>query len=66
MGEEPSEKPRLKVKSFDISKYLIVEAWRKVEANAGAPGVDGVSVSGFGADLRNNLYKVWNRMSAGS
>ncbi len=66
MGEEPTEKPRLKVKSFDISKYLIVEAWRKVEANAGAPGVDGVSVSGFRADLRDNLYKVWNRMSAGS
>ena len=59
-------KPRSKVKSFDISKYLIVEAWRKVEANAGAPGVDGVSVKEFRADLRDNLYKVWNRMSAGS
>ena len=65
-GEEPTGKPRSKVKSFDISKYLIVEAWRKVEANAGAPGVDGVSVNGFRTDLRGNLYKVWNRMSAGS
>lgn len=65
-GEESTDKPRSKVKSFDISKRLVVEAWRKVEANAGAPGVDGVSVAEFDASLRDNLYKVWNRMSAGS
>ncbi len=65
-GEEPTDKPRSKVKSFDISKSLIVEAWRKVEANAGAPGVDGVSVAEFATLRRDNLYRVWNRMSAGS
>ncbi len=59
-------RPRSKVKSFDISKRLIVQAWVKVKANAGAPGVDAVSVEAFDTDVKNNLYKVWNRMSAGS
>jgi retron-type reverse transcriptase len=53
-------------KSFEIPKRLIVEAWGKVQANGGAPGVDAVSITDFGSDVRNNLYKLWNRMSAGS
>ena len=28
--------------------------------------MDGVSIEGFEEDLKNNLYKVWNRMSSGS
>jgi RNA-directed DNA polymerase len=54
------------VKSFEISKRLIVEAWKKVQANSGAPGVDAVSIAEFASDEKNNLYKLWNRMSAGS
>ena len=54
------------VKSFDIPKRLIVEAWEKVQANGGAPGVDAVSIAEFGSEVRNNLYTLWNRMSAGS
>src|SRR4051795_10329156 len=53
-------------KSFEISKRLIVEAWEKVRANGGGPGVDAGSISAFSSDVRNNLYKLWNRMSAGS
>jgi len=55
-----------KAKSFDISKRLIFEAWEKVQANGGALGADAVSIIRFKADEINNLYKVWNRMSAGS
>jgi hypothetical protein len=64
VGEEPTDGPKLKVKSFDISKRLIAGAWEKVQANGGAPGVDAVSISLFKDDEISNLYKVWNRMSA--
>ena len=51
---------------FDIPKREVWEAFKKVKANQGAAGVDGQSVSDFEADLSNNLYKLWNRMSSGS
>jgi group II intron reverse transcriptase/maturase len=53
-------------KPFSISKDLVARAWQLVRANHGAAGVDGQSVRAFEVDLRNNLYKVWNRMSSGS
>ncbi|MGC1954291.1 MAG: group II intron reverse transcriptase/maturase [Gammaproteobacteria bacterium] len=54
------------VKSFEISKRLVYEAWKKVRANSGAPGVDAVSTSTFEKREGDSLYKLWNRMSAGS
>ncbi len=53
-------------KSFGISKWAVWEAWEKVKANKGAPGVDGQSIAEFEKDLKGNLYKIWNRMSSGS
>ena len=46
-GEEPRARPEPKVKSFEIDKRLIVEAWEKVRANNGAPGVDAVGIGLF-------------------
>ena len=53
-------------KPFAISKWEVWEAYRQVKANKGAPGVDGCSIEDFEVDLKNNLYRVWNRMSSGS
>jgi RNA-directed DNA polymerase len=58
--------PRPEGKSFAIPKRLVWEAWRQVRANKGAPGVDGQNLDEFEADLENNLYKVWDRMSSGT
>jgi len=61
-GEEPLDKG----KSYSISKMLVWEAYQKVRANQGASGVDGQSISDFEGNLKDNLYKLWNRMSSGS
>ena len=53
-------------KPFQIPKQLVWEAYRRVRANKGAAGVDGKSLAEFESDLRNNLYKIWNRMSSGT
>jgi RNA-directed DNA polymerase len=53
-------------KPFVIPKQLVWEAYQRVKANRGAAGVDGQSLAAFEQDLKNNLYKVWNRMSSGS
>ena len=53
-------------KSYVISKQVVWEAYQKVKANRGAAGVDRQSLEAFEKDLKNNLYKIWNRMSSGS
>ena len=53
-------------KPFKISKQLVWEAYERVKQNKGAAGVDGQSVEEFEKDLRDNLYKIWNRMSSGT
>ncbi|MFJ5557895.1 group II intron reverse transcriptase/maturase [Streptomyces sp. NPDC093250] len=53
-------------KSFEISKHVVWEAYLRVKANRGAAGVDGESIEQFEADLKGNLYKLWNRLSSGS
>jgi group II intron reverse transcriptase/maturase len=59
-------KSGLEEKSFQIPKQLVWEAYRRVKANKGAAGVDGQSVVDFEEDLKNNLFKIWNRMSSGT
>ncbi len=53
-------------KPFSISKRDVWEAFKRVKANRGAAGVDGQTIADFEADLSNNLYKLWNRLSSGS
>jgi RNA-directed DNA polymerase len=55
-----------KTKPYDISKYVVVEAYKRVKANKGAAGIDDESITAFEENLKDNLYKIWNRMSSGS
>jgi len=55
-----------KTKSYDISKEVVWEAYKKVKANKGSAGIDEVSMDQFEEKLKDNLYKLWNRMSSGS
>ncbi|WP_326640388.1 group II intron reverse transcriptase/maturase [Streptosporangium sp. NBC_01755] len=57
---EPGSKP------YDISKQVFVTAFEKVRSKKGAAGVDGVTVEQFEQGRKDNLYKLWNRMSSGS
>src|ERR1035438_8319715 len=53
-------------KAFVISKREVLEAYKRVKANQGAAGVDEQSIADFERKLKDNLYKIWNRMSSGS
>ena len=54
-----------KTKPFEISKKVVMEAYEQVKANKGTAGIDGQSIGKFEENLKNNLYKLWNRMSSG-
>lgn len=60
--EEPSDQ----AKPFSISKKVVWEAYQRVKANKGAPGVDSESIEAFESNLKGNLYRIWNRMSSGT
>ena len=53
-------------KPFNIDKKQVYEAYEAVKSNGGAAGGDGQTIEQFEADLKSNLYKIWNRMSSGS
>ena len=53
-------------KPFEISKKVVWEAYKRVKANQGAAGVDEESIQDFEVNVKDNLYKLWNRMSSGS
>lgn len=60
------EEPLGKAKPFDIPKRVVWEAYQRVRANRGAAGVDDQSIEAFDRDVKNNLFKLWNRLSSGS
>ena len=48
-------------KPFMIEKWRVYEAYKAVKSNQGAAGVDSQTIEQFEADLKGNLYKIWNR-----
>jgi len=55
-----------KAKPFEISKHVVWEGYKRIKANKGAAGIDEESIAAFEGNLKDNLYKIWNRMSSGS
>jgi hypothetical protein len=53
-------------KPYCISRWEVLEAYKKVKSNKGAAGIDEQTIESFERKLKKNLYKVWNRMSSGS
>ena len=53
-------------KPFNISKHEVIESFKAVKANAGSAGIDKQSIEDFEKNLKDNLYKIWNRMSSGT
>ncbi len=58
--------PKQQDKPFDISKWVVWEAYQRVKANKGAAGVDEVSIAEFEQQRDKQLYRIWNRLSSGS
>lgn len=55
-----------KTKSFNITKDMVFMAYKAVKANRGGAGVDNVSIEVFELHLKDNLYKLWNRLASGT
>lgn len=53
-------------KPFPITKHQVWDAYKRVKAKHGGAGVDGQTLAEFERDLKNNLYKLWNRLASGS
>ncbi len=53
-------------KPFEISRGAVWDAWKQVRANRGAHGIDEQTIEQFELNLKNNLFKLWNRLSSGS
>ena len=53
-------------KSLPVTKQMVFDAYKKVKANKGSAGIDGISLEQFELKLERNLYKIWNRLSSGS
>lgn len=60
------EEQMSKAKSYQIPRQAVWEAYKRVKSNQGAAGIDEISIQEFEKDLKNNLYRIWNRMSSGS
>lgn len=53
-------------KSQPITKVMVWQAYKKVKANKGSGGVDGMDWTYLEENAGKELYKLWNRLSSGS
>ncbi len=64
--EEILNETKSEIKPYKISKLIVWHAFQLVKENGGAAGVDQQTLENFESNLRDNLYKIWNRLSSGS
>ena len=55
----------MEAKQFTISKRVVKHAYDLVKSNQGGAGVDSQTLEDFDKSLKDNLYKIWNRLSSG-
>lgn len=53
-------------KSLPVSKRMVYNSYLKVCDKKGSAGIDNESIGMFNANLWDNLYRIWNRMTSGS
>jgi len=53
-------------KALPVSKRMVYDSYLKVTAKHGSAGIDRESIEMFNANMEDNLYKLWNRMTSGS
>ena len=54
------------IKSQPITKAMVWYAYKKVRANKGSSGIDGMNWESLEQNLNKQLYKLWNRLSSGT
>jgi RNA-directed DNA polymerase len=55
-----------KGKTQPVTYEQVQGAYKKVKANGGSSGVDGITIADYETAKVSNLYKLWNRMASGS
>ena len=53
-------------RSQPITRVMVWQAYKKVKANKGSAGIDGMDWVLLDSYLKPFLYKLWNRLSSGS
>ena len=53
-------------RQFEIPIEKVREAYGRVKENAGASGIDGITLEEFEKNLEDNIYVIWNRITSGS
>lgn len=51
---------------YNVTEAEVMAAWKAVRQAGGGSGYDNIKIADIGADLDNQLYKIWNRMASGS
>jgi RNA-directed DNA polymerase len=53
-------------KSQPVTRFMVIQAFKEVQANKGSGGVDEMTWAELEANWSKYIYKLWNRLSSGS